>query len=106
MSAVGSGLISQLGEGEFLSVKGVHLSYESTVEHLLGDIDDDSTSTFAVEILVLKDKRIAVRIEQFDTADELQVLTENGELFSALDALAVLLRIAGYHGLSKGKRQA
>ena len=49
---------------------------------------------------------MAVRIEQFGPADELQVRTVNGQLFSALDLFAGVLGEAGDDGVAQGQGHA
>ena len=106
VSAVRSGLVSQFRHEELPAVKGVYLAGEGAFEDFPRESYDDHARSLAVEILVLKDERVAVGIEQFDAADEFQVLAIDGELLTALDALAFLLGIAGNGGGAEGQGQA
>ena len=105
-ATVGGGLVGQLRHEELPAVEGINLADEGAVEDLPRESDDDAARALAVEILVLEDKRVAVLVEQLYAADELEVLAVDGDLLSALDALALLLGIAGNDGRAEGQGQA
>ena len=107
VSSLGGRRIFQFREREYLSVDRAEVTHEGPFEDaLLRDGDDDRTGALAVEILILQDERIPVGILQFDTADELEVLAEDGELLTTADLFAVLLGKTGNGRLSEGQRDA
>ena len=107
VTSVGSRDVGEFRQGEHLAVNGVDVTDEGAVEDgLLRDGDGDQAGPLAVEVLILEDERIPVGIKQFHTADEFQVRTEDGELLSAVDLIAVLLGAAGDDGVSDGQRYA
>ena len=101
MATVGSRLVIQFGQRNLLAVKGVQFTDPRSLENLLGDGDDDGARSLAVEILVLEDERVAVRVDQFGAADELEVRTIDGQLLAAVDLFAVLLGEARDHGVTE-----
>ena len=106
MSTVLGRLVSQLRQKELPSVKSIHLAHEgSVIDSCPRDVENNRVRTLAVESLILDDNGIAVLVQQFNPADELQVVAIDGELFSALDGLAFLLGIAGNDRFAKRKVQ-
>ena len=103
MAAVGGRRVGEFRERNLLAVEGEELTRPGAFENLLGDGDDDGARTLAVEVLVIEDERIAVRIQQLAAADELEVRTEDGQLLAAADFLAVLLGEAGHDGMAEGE---
>ena len=103
MAAVGSRLVGQFRQVELPAVEGIQLTHPGTLENLLGDGDDDRARALAVEAFILDDERIAVRVEELGAADELEVLTVDGQLLAAVDFLAVLLGEAGDDGMAEGE---
>ena len=105
MTAIGGGLVGQLRHQDLLAVVGKQLAREGALEDFLRDGDDDAARALAVERRVRKDDRVAIRIEQLDAVDELQVGTVDGDLLAAGDLLACLLGEAGDDGLTDGQGQ-
>ena len=90
MAAAGRLLIGEFRKVDFLPVKGVKLAHPGPFENLPRDGNDDQARALAVEILILENQRIAVRIDQFRAADELQVRAIDGQLLPALNLFAIL----------------
>ena len=103
VTAFGAGLVLQFRNQDFPSVIGVQLGYVSAFEDLLRQRDDDIVRSLAVESFLRDDERIAIRVQNFKTADELQVLTVNGQLFAAGNLLAFLLGETGYDSRTQGQ---
>ena len=103
MAAVGGGGIGELGKFELQAVEGIELAPPGAVEDLRGNVEDDSTRSLAIEGLVLDDERVAVRVDEFHPADELEVLAEDGQLLAPSDLFAVLLGEAGDDGMAEGQ---
>ena len=95
-----AGLVVELGERNLLAVEGVELADPGAFQNLVRKGDDERVRAFAVEVLVLEDQRIAFVVEQFRTADELEVRAVDGEQFTAGDFLAFLLGEAGDDGMA------
>ena len=104
VAAIGRLPVREFRQEELLAVKGEDLARPGPFEDLSRDGDDDRTRALAVEEFVLDDQRIAVRVEQFGPADELQVLAVDGQLLAAFDLLAVRLGVARDNGVSEGDR--
>ena len=105
VTTLGSRLVCQLRQEDLLAVVGEQLTREGAFEDFLRDGDDDAARALAVECCVGEDNRVAVRVEQFDAVDELQVRTVDGELLAARDFLAGLLGEAGHVGRTEGQGQ-
>ena len=104
MAAVGGRRVGKFRERNLLAVEGVeHAGPGSLEDVLLGDGDDDLARTLAVKVLVLEEVRVAVGIQQLDTADEFEVLAVDGQLLATTDFLAVLLGEAGDDGMAEGQ---
>ena len=104
VTAIGRLPVREFRQEELLAVKGEDLARPGPFEYLSRDGDDDRTRALAVEEFVLDDQRIAVRVEQFGPADELQVLAVDGQLLAAFDLVAVRLGVARDNGVSEGDR--
>ena len=97
-------LVRQFRQREHFPVEGVDLAHESAVEDRgLRNSEDDRARTLAVEILIFKNQGVAIGVKQFDAADELKVLAEDGQLLGAVDLFAILLREAGNDRRSEGE---
>ena len=95
--------VVQFREGNLFPVEGVELADPGPFQDAVRDVEDHGARALAVEGLVLEDERVALVVEQFGAADELEVRTEDGQLLAAGEVLAVLLGEAGDDGVAQGQ---
>ena len=103
VSAIGCRLEVELVDVERLAVDRGDLTGDGCLlfRHLLGKGDDDGAGALAVELGILDQlDGSSVRAEEFNSGDELQVFTVDGELVTAVDDLVLLLGETFDHGFA------
>ena len=107
VTLVGSGLVSQLGQCNPLSVEGMQITYEGTlVDVLQGHVEDEVGGTLTIEVLVVDHLGNGVGIKQLYSIDELEVGTIDRDLLAARGCLARLLGEARHYSMSYSQRKA